>query len=338
MNSIPYPGICSYLIYAGACVNKVNLLGDNALHWAIKIGKSASVSILIAAGANFNVTNAYGENAIFLMMREKLDEGIFPPITEDFKTCLAQSSEIESCQQTLAKNHSLAVDNWKDVLNKRNLPKETPVYHIVESKIYCSEMQTILHLFDYTVSKALMYLESSLGLRNVHTLQILKKAIQDIKDIDAFVIVVTFFLDVINTTPDYLFFAMWVDIVRLSIDFRNLNFFHRVVALPYKMWGNVLKSLITHVENVSNRILCMDYAGRLSKTFKAKSYSIMVLELISMMAEECWENWDPTEQCIVKFIAQSICVMKKTDLFSTYASNRIILSTWERFYLAVVPI
>lgn len=114
--------------------------------------------------------NAYGENAIFLMMRKILDEGIFPPIAKDFKTCLAQSSEIESCQHTLAKNHSLAVDSWKGVLNKRNLPKEAPVYHVVESKISRREMQTIVHLFDYTVSKALMYLESSLGLRNVHTL------------------------------------------------------------------------------------------------------------------------------------------------------------------------
>lgn len=80
------------------------------------------------------------------------------------------------------------------------------------------------------------------------------------------------------------------------------------------MWGNVLKSLITHVENVSNRILCMDYAGRLSKTFKAKSYNIMVLELISMMAEECWENWDPIEECIVKFIAVDLRDEKNRSL------------------------
>lgn len=87
-----------------------------------------------------------------------------------------------------------------------------------------------------------------------------------------------------------------------------------------------MKSLLTHVENVSNRILYMDYAGKLSKTFKAKSYNIMALELISMMAEECWEKWDPIEQCIVKFIAVDLRDEKKIDLFSIYASNRIILS------------
>ena len=302
MASVSYPDICSYLVSRGAHVNQISASGDSALTMAIEVMEVETFSVLVKAGADPTIINNRGEDAIFIALNKH-----FPINLEYFQTAgqlrvenLALASEIEFCRDMIIGDEQLANTHWHRALELRDLPKETPFTQSVNS--IQSELGPIRHLLNSRHADVLFFLESRLGIRNAHTLELLKWIIYNTKSLRSYVTLFNFFIKIINSTDNLLFFDMYVHLHPLIVNFVFKNCFEDNFKLAFSRLLNIFDGISDHLENLSTRIHAMNLADRLSKTSLIRLYIYLILNLISSIKYHREENL----QKIYKFYSKIV--------------------------------
>lgn len=281
MMSVIYPEICSYLLSKGAKVDAVNNSGENALMLAINYKKLESVSYLLAAGADPTIKNYQGENSIYMAAKNTTWTQIDNFKTKNHNIChyIALSSAIASCKYTINGFKSVAYTQWIKALNLWNLPLSISMYETKLSRVSISELNPVKPLLDPKDAQAIIFLESSLGLRNIFTLKLMKIAISKVESIDDRVNVFNYFLDLIDSIDNDIFFKMFEDIDDLVRRFYLPQLYHFFREEHTREYA-IVKSFVAHLGHVRMRLIAMGQAAMLAKSFHIKIYFDLILHMI----------------------------------------------------------